>query len=161
MISLVNLRQVNPDDYDLVWAIVRSLKENRPGIIQVKELSPSYQLFKDYLHLKETGQWDDTAFNLMYVPEFVKGLVTDTQSQAKLRQLFELDHDGLNIAIGCFCVNETLCHRSVVGGILKGLGANVNCRDAYTIYYTTFRNYMQSFGASQFGSTTLSDLLQI
>lgn len=54
MIAVTNIRNINYASYDEVWAIVRSIKN--PGRLkQVTELSPSWNLFKKCLALRESG----------------------------------------------------------------------------------------------------------
>ena len=69
MITITNIKNINYADYDEVWAIVRSLKN--PGKMKhVPELSPSWNLFKKYLNLRDTGKWNAAAFQNVYVPTF-------------------------------------------------------------------------------------------
>ena len=47
-----------------------------------------------------------------------------------MKQLNE-ESRSREIALVCFCEDETLCHRSIIGGILLKLGAWNNCDSTY------------------------------
>ena len=44
----------------------------------------------------------------------------------KLTELIRIDRQGKRICLACFCPDETLCHRSIVAGILQYAGIPVN-----------------------------------
>ena len=123
MITVTNIRNVNNAAYDETWAIVRSLKN--PGKMNhVPELSPSWALFKKYLRLKDAGKWNADTFKRVYVTTFLKEMA-GTEAQKKLSELIELDKHGKKICLTCFCHDEALCHRSIIVGILQGMGIPV------------------------------------
>ena len=70
MIRITSIR--NAPTQGEVWAIVRSLKSSKPNWTQVTELSPSWDLFKNYLNTKNAGQFSEKWFNEIYVPIFLK-----------------------------------------------------------------------------------------
>ena len=108
---------------DEVWAIVRSLKTKPYGVKQVPELSPSWELFKTYLSLRDNGNWNDKSFMEIYVPQFLREM-KNPAAQAKLEELIEKGKNG-KMAILCFCDNEATCHRSIVAAILQKEGVRV------------------------------------
>lgn len=123
MITVTNIRNVDHTSYDEVWAIVRSLKN--PGKIEyIPELSPSWELFRQYLQLRNTGRWNTEAFQGIYVPIFLKEMQTAT-TRKKLNGLVWLDRRGRHIALPCFCPSEATCHRSIIAGILQYVGVKV------------------------------------
>lgn len=123
MITITDIRSVNHANYDEVWAIVRSLR-NPERMKQVPELSPSWDLFKQYMKLRDTGQWNATTFKSIYVPTFLKEML-NIEARKKLSELVELDKQGKRICLVCFCGDETLCHRSIVAGILQYMGIQI------------------------------------
>lgn len=124
MITVANIRNINYADYDEVWAIVRSLKN--PGkMMQVPELSPSWSLFKKYLSLRDAGKWNKAAFRDVYVPAFLQEM-RNADARKKLTEIIELDRQGKRICLACFCPDETLCHRSIVAGILQYAGITIH-----------------------------------
>ena len=104
------------------WIIVRSLKNpiNVSGIKcqQVKELSPSWDLFTEYRRLKESEEWNLDSFNRIYRPKFM----SEMKAQSYLKKLRDAND---NILCVCFCPNEDCCHRSLVKEILKYNGVEV------------------------------------
>lgn len=120
MITITNTRNINYEDYDEVWAIVRSIKN--PGKMKyVTELSLSWNLFKTYLALRDAGKWNKTVFQNIYVPVFLQEM-QNTAARNKIADLIELDRQGKRICLACFCPDEAMCHRSIVAGILKHSG---------------------------------------
>lgn len=137
MVTITSILNVNYGLYDEVWAIVRFLKYTNPRIRHVPELSPSWQLFKTYLSLKNKGQWNEETFRTMYVPRFLM------EMRGKVQQdlLNELFNTKKHICLVCFCPDESLCHRSIVGGMLQGAGAVVHGLSAdYSYYFDWWKN---------------------
>lgn len=128
MITITNIRQAKPNDFDEIWAIVRSLKSKSPYLIQVPELSPSWNLFKKYLALKEQNNWNENTFQTVYRPQFLTELAQDKQAQAKMEELISKHNAGKSIALVCFCTDPNLCHRSIISDILhaKGIPHTIN-----------------------------------
>lgn len=138
MITIVSIKDADYRKYDEVWAIVRSLKKPDEHWKHVPELSPSWDLFKAYLSLKEQSKWSNETFKSIYVPQFLR----EMRSQAardKLNELYKLDKQGKNICLFCFCPDESLCHRSIIAGLLQGVNANVTgVKNDYSDYFTSY-----------------------
>lgn len=100
MIEIKNIRQVRPEEHDEVWAVVRSLKSKTPWMKQVQALSPSLELFYTYQKLKNAGQWNETAFQNVYVPQFLSQMKRNEDGALQyLNDLYVLDKQGRNIAL--------------------------------------------------------------
>lgn len=121
-IYVLNIKDANLHDYDEVWAIMRSYKGS-PYFKHVPELSPSWDLFKTYLSLRDSRKWDGNAFDQIYFPRFVKEMESE-MAQCKLRELMQKSLYG-NIAVCCTCANLYLCHRMIIGTICAKYGADV------------------------------------
>lgn len=136
MIFIGRINEVKPNEYDETYAIVRSMKNPSPWITQLPVLSPSKDLFVKYLALKKAGRWGTEAFEKIYLPRFLDEMRTETALDA-LNKLCRDSKAGKRIALVCFCTNETLCHRSIVAGILQGAGADVRLKSGadYSHYY--------------------------
>lgn len=53
----------------------------------------------------------------------------------KLTELIELDRQGKRICMDCFCMDEALCHRSIIAGILQNADISVHdVKDDYSQY---------------------------
>ena len=123
MITITNISNINYTDYDEVWAIVRSLK-NPENMKHVPALSPSWNLFKTYLGLRDAGKWNTESFSDVYVPTFLREMRSKIVRK-KLTELIDLDRRGKHICLTCFCPDESLCHRSIIAGILQNAGVPV------------------------------------
>lgn len=117
MITITNVRIVNYTDYDEVWAIVRSIKN--PGKMKrVAELSPSWNLFKTYLALRDAGKWNIETFQNIYVPTFLQEMRNEKACK-KFIELLKHNEQGKHVCLACFCADETMCHRSIIAGIFQ------------------------------------------
>lgn len=123
MITVTTIRSINYVDYDEVWAIVRSIK-NLGKMKHVPELSPSWNLFNTYLSLRNAGKWNTASFRNIYVPTFLQEM-QNAAACNKITELIDLDRKGKRICLACFCPDETLCHRSIIAGILQNKGIQV------------------------------------
>ena len=138
MIIFTNIRNVTYSDYDEVWDIMRYIKANR-NYVQVQALAPSYQLFSDYRRLAADNEWSKITFDRVYVPRFLKGMCA-RESRDKLNELFRKDKQGIRICAFCTCAEEELCHRSIVAGLLQGVGADVRgVKKDYSEYYRIWK----------------------
>lgn len=138
MITFTNIRNVDYNAYDEVWAIVRSIRPNG-HFIQVQALSPSYSLFTEYRRLSAMGSWNKLAFDKIYVPRFLREMC-GREARDKLNELYIKDLQGKNICAFCFCEDETTCHRSITAGLLQGIGCDVRgvLKD-YSFYYQMWK----------------------
>lgn len=129
MITITNIQNIRNKSYDEIWAIMRSVKNLAANVIHVPELAPSGNLFQFYLKKRDTGNWNETVFQTQYVPHFLKELKQEQATQ-KMTELITKSRQGKSICLYCVCPDETVCHRSVIGGILqwlvKGLNWDVN-----------------------------------
>jgi len=139
---MIELHQIGinvPEDTEK-WYIVRKLGDNliSQDFKHVPELSPSPGLFERYRQLVKNGQWNKETFQHIYVPVFLKE--TKTEPAVSLLKLLVRKSNRKNISLFCFCEDETICHRSIVGGILKGMNAEILCPDDYLQYYEMYKN---------------------
>ena len=134
MITISNIRLVDKNDYDEVWAIVRKNKDN--DFKQVVELAPSKELFSWYYQHRD--EWNKELFIEEYYPRFIEEFTQEGKN--KLKELRQLDKENKNICLVCFCFDETMCHRSIIAGILQGMGCNVktDTGNDYSLYYKDF-----------------------
>lgn len=139
-ITITNIRNTKADQFDEVWAIVRSLKS--PGKMKhVPVLSPSWNLFKQYLSLRDNGNWNENTFKTIYVPTFLREMCSP-EAQAGLKAIIRAAIEK-NIAAVCFCPDENTCHRSIVGGILQYYGVPVNgLNKDYSEYGRLYEQYL-------------------
>ena len=134
MITTGCIPKINPDDFDEVWWIVRS-----PDTIPVKEklvseLAPSPELFRDYRQAFHAGRFGTEYFQNVYVPWFLKDLEKNLEAQERLEYLCQ-ESRTKRIALCCYCEDESLCHRSIIAGILLGMGAVIETKEEYRKYF--------------------------
>lgn len=132
MIRCTNIKRWHKADYDNTFLIVRStasLEKANSSLLKDSEhvpaLSPSRDLFWSYLGWKEHNQWNQDTFDNVYKPVFIDQINNDPEAKEWLDKIEQLDKDGKNVALLCFCVNENLCHRIIIGEMLQQRGCNV------------------------------------
>ena len=149
MIDTGNFKDMN-EEYDEIWIIVRSLKSipyiPNTQVFHVPALSPSPDLFNKYLAWRDNDEWNEDTFQNKYVPQFLYEMHSDEAQQA-LNTLIE--HGKTNkILLVCYCKDESMCHRSIVMGIIQGicnkelLSKNKN---DYSKYYEQFLKLNNKF----------------
>lgn len=140
MIDIMSIRELRVGEYDECYAIVRYLKYKTPGLTQLDVLSPSTALFDKYKALRDAGNWNKQSFEEIYLPQFLREMRYNTEAANALNELYLKSRAGKRIALVCFCDDESLCHRSVVGGMLQGAGAQVNMKSGknYGAYYKMY-----------------------
>jgi len=143
VIRLGRISDVGKRPNEESWLIVRSLKQCPTGAIHVPLLSPSRGLFYKYLDAKKAGQYDQNWFQENYVTRFLREITSNMESRKLLDRLYHESKDR-DFLLACFCADETTCHRSIVGGLLLGAGAAIECKPEYAAYYTMFQKLMSS-----------------
>lgn len=139
MISVKNIRSV-AEKYDEIWAIVRNMKFNDASMKQITTLSPSKELFFKYRDMVKRGTWNQKSFQEIYVPIFIQEIIGSKSALRSLNELYLLDKAGREIYLVRFCQDETICHRSIIAGLLQGVGCNVTTETGidYTTYYKQY-----------------------
>lgn len=140
MITILNIKEAEKEKYDDVWAIVRYYKGKSSWIKHVSELSPSQLLCAKFYKLKNNREWNKSTFDSVYLPAFLKEMC-GKQAKEKLNELYIADKEGKHIALLCFCQDETLCHRSIIAGLLQGVGCDVHTTlgNDYSKYYQEYQ----------------------
>ena len=89
--------------YDANFAIVRSLRRNDPKLIQVKDLSPSEDLFAYYIRLKHTHNWNIEKFKETFVPRYLSEIKNNPEAIKLIKNLKTLDSMNKQICVACYC----------------------------------------------------------
>ena len=153
VIVLGSMRDLKRNTYDEIWFIIRSvnwMKDksifNNVNVIHVPILSPSQELFFWYNKIKNKGSWTQSVFDTEYVPRFINEIFRNdyTQFKRELNLLWFKSKHGKKILILCPCNDESMCHRSIIGGILLGAGVDVRSTtvpdiSSYLKYYDKYR----------------------
>lgn len=145
MIEIMDIRTAGKRraEFDEIWAIVRSMKHPILDFKQVSTLSPSTGLFFDYRKIAQAGDWNKQMFETWYVSRFIQNIAADPEAHKALNKLYYADKQGQNIGLCCFCTDETMCHRSIIAGLLQGTGVNVKTATGndYSQYFQLFRQH--------------------
>lgn len=136
MIYIGTIRDIS-NKYHENWLIVRSAKSVPKYSKQITDLSPSVSLFQSYLHSKKNGLWNKTWFLDNYVPQFLHEIKHNPNAISLLGELYQ-DSFTKDIILCCYCPDETLCHRSIIAGLLLGADANISCNKNYISYWHKF-----------------------
>ena len=140
MIRITNLTDLKKENthFDEIWVIMRYVRNLGPDMKQVAWLAPSQELFTKYRQLVNENAWDRAAWETIYVPQFLYELKTNGKAYVwdALNYLWKADREGKSIAVCCSCTDESMCHRSVVGGLLQAVGCNVimDTKTDYSVY---------------------------
>lgn len=138
MVYIVNIREADIK-YDKNIAIVRSLKSKSKLLVQEPLLAPSSDLFNRYLLLRYGGKWNKDTFDSIYVPQFLRELKANRPALDKLNEIYK-SSKSIDIALCCFCTDEALCHRSIIAGLLQGVGCDVVTHNGdYSKYYKMYK----------------------
>lgn len=123
MVYLVDLRHADPVKFDEIWLVVRSVGKAESltrysNVKHVPELSPSTNLFFQYRKWAKNGKWTRTTFRNRYVPQFLRDADPEynTDFHKAMLELAEKS-ETKDIALACFCKDEAMCHRSILGAI--------------------------------------------
>lgn len=141
MILLGSIRDFTEDinkQVDEVWVVTRGKMtlKSRGRQVVVKELAPSGDLLRKYIWLREQGMWNDETFRSDYVPKYLEEMLTE-EARLKLNELYSVSKDKV-IYIVCFCHDESLCHRSILGGLMQGVGVEVESVSGGKIDYSKY-----------------------
>lgn len=128
MLITTDIRNIAKIEADSKFAIVRSLRSPIVGVKQWADLSPSRELFYEYLRLRDAGKWNADAFENIYVPKFIAEMRAP-RAQSALAKLHDMAVKT-DVAVACFCDNERLCHRSIIASLLAATGVNVKTKIA-------------------------------
>lgn len=145
MICIKSYESVDSNDYDEVWMIVRSWSDPDPDMRHVPDLSPSLELLNKYLALREKGEWNYEKFTTVYLPQFLQEFHDNSSvTQPLLEELCQKSKAGKNICLACFCMDETICHRSIIAGFLQDKGITVQTETGND--YRELIHYMEAKG---------------
>lgn len=138
MIKLGYVQALHRYTFDKAYVVMRSPKNlslpvNGKSIIWLPELSPDKSLFSDYLSWRRLGEWGEEKFTSEYVPRFIEQL-SGREEQDALATIRAESDAGLTIYLLCSCLDEKMCHRSILAGYLQAAGCQTECPD-YTTYF--------------------------
>lgn len=134
MIKVGNVAGLNEYQYDENWLIVRKPDEIPAFVKHEPLLSPSPELFRKYREAYHASLFNQEFFNQVYVPQFLRELAGNAEAMAVLNCLVK-NSKSKDILLACYCENESMCHRSIIAGVLLGMGAEIDTLSAYQKYF--------------------------
>ena len=138
MLTVGNYLELNQNKYDENWLIVCKPDDIPEFVKHVPLLSPSYDLFRKYRDAYHAGLFDQNFFDKVYVPRFLQELSENAEALALLQYLTKESREK-DIMLACYCEKEKMCHRSIIAGMLLGMGAEINTKQEYRKYYELYR----------------------
>lgn len=138
MLTVGSYQEMDQNKYDEIWLIVRKPDDLPEFVKHVPALSPSPDLFQKYRETCQEKMFDQKFFNEVYVPQFVKELAENEEALALLQTLTDMSR-AKNIMLACYCETEAMCHRSIIAGILLGMGAEISTKQEYLDYYKLYQ----------------------
>ena len=138
MLTVGSYQEMDQNRYDENWLIVRKPDDLPDFVKHVPVLSPSQNLFQKYREACQQKVFDQKFFNKVYVPQFLQELSENTEALAVLQKLTDMSKTK-NIMLACYCETEAMCHRSIIAGILLGMGAEINTKQKYLNYYKLYQ----------------------
>lgn len=139
MIRVGNYLELNPDKYEENWLIVRKPNTIPFYVKHEPLLSPSPELFHKYREAFHAGEFNQEFFDQVYVPQFLQELAENEAALTVLRELVRESREK-DFFLACYCQNESICHRSIIAGILLGMGAEIETIPEYRKYYEMFQS---------------------
>lgn len=137
MIKIGRNTDLDVNRYEENWMIVRKPEKLLDFVTHEPLLSPSPLLFQNYREAFHKGCFNQAYFDTIYVPQFLTELSENEAALECLSYLTAISREK-EIVLACYCENESMCHRSIIAGILLGLGADIETDSAYGRYYDMF-----------------------
>ena len=138
MIYIGNVTELDQNRYDENWLIVRKPDEIPDFVKHEPLLSPSPELFRKYRDAYYAGEFNQEYFDKVYVPQFIRELANNKAEIELLHAMVSLG-EGEDIFLACYCEKESMCHRSIIAGILFGMGAEIVTSSEYRKYYEMYQ----------------------
>lgn len=90
-----------------------------------QELAPSRTLLFKAKALEKNKEWDTTAFQEFYLPNYLNEIRQNDKAYKEINEIATTLNKGHNVYYACYCKDHTICHRSIVGDIFERNGYNV------------------------------------
>lgn len=121
--SLSNIQKIDLSIYQKKLFIVRSVSEplkkslTKYGFIMVPSLSPSVNLYQDYLKWRD--KYTNEEWWPLYFKRFFSEIGTRDDLSKSLGLLMKYLEEGNNILISCYCKDYNYCHRKIIGDVIS------------------------------------------
>lgn len=148
MIRICRIQNMGRIKADIKLAAVCKMPHPIEDVSVCPELAAGDALFAFKTKAKADNTWNMEMFKTCYVPEYLK-ILAKPEARRLLNQIYKESKAGKTIAIGCYCADEAMCHRSIIAGLLQAIGCEVTgVKDDYTDYYRQYKRikFMVDFG---------------
>ena len=142
MIKGITIREISSyvEQGYQVWIISKNIDQIKgliddDTVIWEPNLAPSQSLLNDVQFYKSNYSWNKEIFISYFVPMFLRE--SNTQAFKDTLNKLYIESRNKKIALACYCGDETMCHRSVIMGLLKAVGAETE-KD-YSPYFLIYR----------------------
>lgn len=135
MIRICRIQNIGRIKADVKIAAVQTIKRPAGAVFLCPELAPDNKMIDLKNRFKEQQSWNQQRFQDSYVPLYLDRLCTPEATKT-LNWIYKLVKSGKTVAIGCYCADETICHRSILAGLFQALMLEVTGVKAdYSAYY--------------------------
>lgn len=110
-----NIKNLPKDGYILLVTRYNKVKETKNVHWEIN-LSPSKKLLSDYKNNNETING--------YTERYLKELSSNKLAKDSIKNILNMDKKGIKIFLACYEKDYKMCHRTLLGRLLKTLGAN-------------------------------------
>lgn len=104
---------------------VRIAKFLPKGWVHYGEATPSKSLLFKIKDLEKNKKWNKETFQTQYVPFYLKEIKQNPNAKNELQSILDTIRSGKNVYYACYCGDATICHRSLVGEIIKRQGIDI------------------------------------
>jgi len=124
---LLSIQKANKvtDEQALKIFGVRIAKFLPKGWIHYGEATPSRNLLFKIKDLEKNNQWNKKTFQTHYIPFYLKEIKQNPKAKQELQAIIDAIRSGQNVYYACYCGDATICHRSLVGELIKRQGIDV------------------------------------
>ena len=145
MLYFGSFKDIDTTKYYKVVLAVRHLQHPVKGdnVIHAPVLAPSAYLIAKIRKEKEAGTFDYPMWRAVFVAEYMSELIASVNAQKTLINLYKAGCEK-DILVCCYCPDDTVCHRSVIQGLMQGRGRKQNndvvvSDKDYSYFYDDFR----------------------
>lgn len=96
--------------------------DSTENVFLIQDLAPSDELMGIVDEFKKRDIWNQENFDRYFVKRFLLEILKNEKAKAMLSRISKASKAGKKFAIACFCGDEKMCHRSIIVGLLEGVG---------------------------------------
>lgn len=138
-IRICRIQNIHRIRADVKIAAVQTMERPSDAILVCPELASDDAMMAFKVDAKAQKAWNWTTFQNDYVPMYLNRLCTP-EARRTLNRIYKTVKSGKTVAIGCYCADETICHRSILAGLFQALNLEViGVKFDYSDYYARWQ----------------------